>query len=589
MSPTSPAAPQTDLDRVVLYHDATKHHPRRYARSLGYLDWATQPDPFRRFRGTQKVHLSFAAEADEPAYDALYSPGAIKPRPVDRAMISEIFECALAITAWKSYRGSTWALRANPSSGNLHPTEGYLVSGPAPGIGDAPAVYHYAPREHVLERRHAFDPDLWRRLASPFGGRVLLFGLSSILWREAWKYGERAFRYCQHDVGHALACLRLACDRVGWRLTLLQHLGDADVAHVLGLDRDADFADAEHEEPELLAAAFPGDFPGVGGPADLARRGLDGDQLRAIADGPWSGRANRLSDDHVEWDIIDMAADITRKPRTEPAAASRSADGDSSPIDPLRPMPAGTMQTTAREVILRRRSATDFDGRTTLAADDFHAMLRRLMPDRDGGGAPPWDVLDGPPRIDLLMFVHLVDSLPPGLYALVRDPSRVDRLRASMKREFLWSPASNEGRGLPLFLLTTADCRRAAAQLSLGQSIAGTSAFSLGMIADFERSLNEFGPWFYRRLFWEAGMIGQVLYLEAEAAALRRKNTLRATGIGAYFDDLVHEVFGLAGHAFQSMYHFTVGGAVEDERLTSRPPYDVETIRRRAAPTTEAR
>ena len=27
--------------------------------------------------------------------------------------------------------------------------------------------------------------------------------LTSITWREAWKYGERAFRYCNHDVGHA--------------------------------------------------------------------------------------------------------------------------------------------------------------------------------------------------------------------------------------------------------------------------------------------------------------------------------------------------------------------------------------------------
>ncbi len=75
-------------------------------------------------------------------------------------------------------------------------------------------------------------------------------------------------------------------------------------------------------------------------------------------------------------------------------------------------------------------------------------------------------------------------------------------------------------------------------------------------------------------------MIGQVLYLEAEAAAVRLGNKIRATGIGAYFDDSVHGVFGLSGHQFQSMYHFTMGGAVDDTRLTTRPPYD-ETIRLR--------
>ncbi|MCH8147584.1 MAG: hypothetical protein IH987_06250, partial [Planctomycetes bacterium] len=75
------------------------------------------------------------------------------------------------------------------------------------------------------------------------------------------------------------------------------------------------------------------------------------------------------------------------------------------------------------------------------------------------------------------------------------------------------------------------------------------------------------GGWYYRRLFWEAGMIGQVLYLEAEAAGVR------STGIGCYFDDPVHDVLGLDGMAYQSLYHFTVGGAVEDTRLTTEPAY----------------
>jgi hypothetical protein len=71
----------------------------------------------------------------------------------------------------------------------------------------------------------------------------------------------------------------------------------------------------------------------------------------------------------------------------------------------------------------------------------------------------------------------------------------------------------------------------------------------------------------YRRLFWEAGLIGQVLNLEAETAGVR------ATGIGCFFDDPVHQVFGLEGLAFQSLYHFTVGGAVDDLRPTTLAPY----------------
>ena len=71
----------------------------------------------------------------------------------------------------------------------------------------------------------------------------------------------------------------------------------------------------------------------------------------------------------------------------------------------------------------------------------------------------------------------------------------------------------------------------------------------------------------YRQLFWESGMIGQILYLEAEA------NGVGSTGIGCFFDDPVHEIIGLHGNDFQDLYHFTVGGPVEDLRLETNPPY----------------
>jgi hypothetical protein len=89
------------------------------------------------------------------------------------------------------------------------------------------------------------------------------------------------------------------------------------------------------------------------------------------------------------------------------------------------------------------------------------------------------------------------------------------------------------------------------------------------MVADFARTLEEDGAWAYRRLFWETGLIGQVLYLEAEAAGVR------STGMGCYFDDFVHQLLGidLSNDAWQSLYHFTVGGAVDDDRLTTLPAY----------------
>ena len=156
----------------------------------------------------------------------------------------------------------------------------------------------------------------------------------------------------------------------------------------------------------------------------------------------------------------------------------------------------------------------------------------------------------------------------PGLSYFVRNPSRTDTVRSARRSNFRWERPEGCPPDLPLYLLEDEDVTRVAAMLSCGQDIAGDGAFSLGMIAEFEPMLRLHGPWFYRRLFWESGLVGQVLYLEAEAAGVK------ATGIGCYFDDPVHDVLGVKDHQFQSLYHFTICGAIIDTRLTTLPPYD---------------
>jgi hypothetical protein len=220
-------------------------------------------------------------------------------------------------------------------------------------------------------------------------------------------------------------------------------------------------------------------------------------------------------------------------------------------------------------VILGRRSAVSMDGATTIPSETFFRMLGRLVPTRNRR-AIPWDVLPWRPRIHLGIFVHRVNDLPPGLYALARDPAKIDPLRQAMSPGFLWRHPAACPRGLPLYLLKEGDCRALATSVSCGQDIAGDGAFSLGMIADYRDSLITFGAAFYRNLFWEAGLVGQVLYLEAEEAGIR------STGMGCYFDDPVHEVFGISSRDWQSFYHFTVGGAVDDARLTTLPAYGSE-------------
>jgi hypothetical protein len=156
-----------ELEIVLRYHERSKHHFNRFAPGPGELDWANQPSPFRRYAGAPLVQLPILGADEEPrspAYESLYAPGTVPGVPLTLRALSRLFEYALALSAWKQAGATRWALRANPSSGNLHPTEGYVLVGGIAELGELPGLFHYAPKEHALERRADCPGELFDRL-----------------------------------------------------------------------------------------------------------------------------------------------------------------------------------------------------------------------------------------------------------------------------------------------------------------------------------------------------------------------------------------------------------------------------------------
>ncbi|MER2603753.1 MAG: SagB/ThcOx family dehydrogenase [Candidatus Competibacter phosphatis] len=525
------------LAQVIAYHQASKHHLDRYAPGPGGLDWASQPDPFRRYAGAPRIELPLRADSLATPFESVRRGERLTAYPLERDSLAILFELVLGLSAWKQHGGSRWALRCNPSSGNLHPTEGYLVCPALPGL--AAGVHHYLSHDHVLEQRATPSSASW---ANELRGGVVV-ALTGIHWREAWKYGLRAYRYCQHDGGHAIAAVAYAAAALGWRARLLPGWGDAELAALLGLDRAEDFADAEPESPEIALWVGP-ESP----PADLSPG--------ALAHGLcFTGRANRLSYSQVEWPGINAIDRAAHRPSTLPSPTFQAL---SRP-----PLAESGCPISAATLIRQRRSAVAFDGVTSLSTERWLTMLDALLPRPD---APPLDAWPWPPRVHPLLFVHRIDGVAPGLYLLVRNLEALAKLREALRDEWEWARVDQAAEHLPLYRLTVGDAREAAQAISCHQDIAADSCFAVGFLAEFAGSLQG-APWAYRELFWETGLLGQILYLEAEAAGIR------ATGIGCFFDDALHQLLGLDGLGWQSLYHFTVGGPVEDRRLQTLPPY----------------
>ncbi|MDD4487436.1 SagB/ThcOx family dehydrogenase [Methanothrix soehngenii] len=540
------------MERIIAYHQQTKHQPNRMARGPGRMDWSNQPDPFRSYEGSKRLAL------DRLGFEGM--TGKLRPSPLTSENLSRFFFESLALSGRKAVAGAEWTLRVNPSSGNLHPTECYLLAGGGEELDLSPGVYHYQPKDHSLELLAGIREESWQSLHLPSGTILLI--LTTIYWRESWKYGARAFRYCMLDLGHALAAAGEAACCLGWTLSLQEELGTDDLARILWNEPDK-MTDGPtgKERPDVMLALF----------SDGRVHRIDECLISGIETEPLSLRPNILSTSIVPWQEIDMVSEAAKK-LTTPDIFSRS-DVKAEEIarfslkdnsDPSKETTGYASEHAIREychLFRRRRSAQAMDGRATMPLDSFHAILKATMPERAKPGLP-WR-----PQVNPVLFVHRVEEMDRGLYILLRDERAKEDLRGAMNPDLFWERPSRTPPGLELYQLAQGDARLAAKESSCGQDIASDGCFAVAMISRFEDPIEEYGPWFYSRLYWECGMIGQALYLSSEATGYR------GCGIGCFFDDMVHRMLGLFDLGYQDLYHFTVGRALTDPRLIDLPAY----------------
>lgn len=543
----------TNLVSAAQYHRRTKHQLARFAAGPETLDWDAQPSPFRTWAGAPLIHLPLVADHLATTWAELDSVDGVSPHELDLRALACLLELSFGLTAWKQFGPDRWALRANPSSGNLHPTEAYVLARGVQGLADG--LYHYEPLQHALVCRALYEA---AGDAEQGCGHGLWIGLSAIQWREAWKYGERAFRYCELDAGHALGAVRYAAAALGWQARRLDGLCHAELSVCMGLDRDADFGVAEREEAAMLIAVGPA--LALGASPLFKRTG-------------WYGQASRLDPRPMyKWPVIDAVSECTRVMR---APDVPSPDSTVPPYSQPHLKDFGEQRPSARQnepaasLIRGRRSAQHFDRQAQMPEACFTTIIRALLPAHQ----LPWDAWPWAPRVHGIFYVYRVDGVEPGVYVLPRSERGEAMLRHEIKAASTWVLArslmrDDQGHDWPLWRVAEhPGLPGALRQLSCHQAIASDACWSMSMVAEFDGALGERAD-AYRLLLQEAGLMGQALYLNAEAQGFR------GTGIGCYFDDAVHHLLSIDGERLQVLYHFTVGMPTVDSRIQTEPPYD---------------
>src|SRR5579872_3633713 len=494
------------------YHESTKHSVESLRLAPHVLDWANMPDPFRHYEGVPVLDLPADPPIPEvPALDVLHDVSGATPAGDGPTFLSQLLFYCAAISASKRVpsTGYRYALRVNPSSGNLHPTEFHFLTR---GLKEWPdGVYHYRPSAHMAEQRALGGLEMKLGESSA----PIMFVLTSIAWREAWKYRDRAYRYCLHDIGHAWQALALAARSIGCDSFALGHFPDDEVVEFCRLHED--------EWPMLVVKLWGRSIPMRESDAGPVRE-------RDAGEAVWyGGQANQLSKERIAYPRIDSIHTATKLTKSAYGRVSTADPAPTGSGEIKLPPPASSPRAFG-EIARMRRSALDFLGGTqSMSLTQLSSLLAVTT-------QPFFADFTRARSVHLYLYAHRVEGLQPGVYRL-------------------W-PA-----GVELEKIKSGDQRVAAAGLSLGQELAGNACVAFSMVGDLERAVRAHGDRGYRYVHFEAGANGHRLYLAAEALGLA------ATGIGAFYDQQVHHYLGLAPEQGQVVYHFAIGYPVPDPRL----------------------
>jgi SagB-type dehydrogenase family enzyme len=486
------------------YHGITKHSVASLRRAPHVLDWENMPNPFRHYECVPVLDLPADPPVPEtPALEVLNGVSGSGAAADGPTFLSQLLFYSAAISASKRVpsTGYRYALRVNPSSGNLHPTEFHFLTRRLKEWPDG--LYHYRPSAHMAEQRALGDLGMkWIDGSAP-----VTFVLTSIAWREAWKYRDRAYRYCLHDMGHAWQALSIAAHAVGCDTFAVGHFSDDEVAQSCRLHED--------EWPMLVV--------------HLRGRSIPVREPYAAETVWYSGQANLLSRESIAYpriEAIHAATKLSNGRRRHTPAAEPASTGSGE----IKLPPPASSRRPYGEVARMRRSALNFvGGMQSMSFAQLSAVLTvATRPFSADFAATPF--------IQLYLYAHRVDGLQPGVYRLWQGRAELEHIKSG-------------------------DQRVQAAGLSLGQDLAGNACVAFSMIGDIERAVRTHGDRGYRYVHFEAGAIGHRLYLAAEALGLG------ATGIGAFYDDQVHDYLNLAPEQGHVVYHFAIGYPVPDPRL----------------------
>lgn len=446
------------------------------------------------------------------AYEALPSlPGSGDPEwhtPFHQQSFDARLSWLLALGAGGSHvqrRGVTRLHRVYPTSGNLQSVQSYLIE-PSSRSSAGTAGARVS---HYDPARHAVAV-LSTALApqQPTGGGVYL-AFASVPGRQVVKYGARGLRYSFLDLGHALAAQLQAAHELGWNAAWIA-CSRCELQAFLALDAQPSFEDVEAEAAGAVLYLSPSPIDREAAQC-LWRALLQRDFQPAArrAKGP------ALADDELSCLLRDAHRARIQGPTLSCEALEQAQHAG-------RCEQAASPAATAS--LLQRRTPDAFNPCASLSHRQCEELVRAIEASEAASSARS--------LVQRIYFVHEVEGLPSGLYLPRVDKGRLHPLRIGSQRD--------DVHFLTAFQAKARDCSVLVLFTTTGAGLES-----------------------YEQAHVRAGMLGQ---MASQAAA---KRGVRASGLGAFFDDHTRQFLADLHLDGEPIYWLALGHAKPSQEVAS--------------------
>lgn len=484
-------------DDYVLRRIARFHNVLTAVRADEPVEWESRPEEFLHYTEPLSCHplqrsparrfqeLGPEEQRAAPLYARLFSAtrGSIAAEPLSGAFLSQFLYDCLAVSDGEPPDLETGFLpRVVPSTGGSHATVAHIITPAVPGFLPLPCIAHYSPEDHALEVRELIDPSFFSKL--PDG--AILVGLCTVYARETWRHGNRAFRYCHLDIGHAIAAVAFAAAALGWDARVIEGLGQGAMESLLGLEpfrpstcsrgkqRFGRFMKVEEQDPACVLIVFPNTVSDF----SLNHVALSAHIEEHFGHIDWfmGGFPSPLiKGKHVVYnEVYRTAKDVENYPCSIRLVIPRLRFQASCSLSEV----LGHETLMVREVIRTRRSCSSMDPSYEMEAATFYNLLHRCLP--TGSASPPNEqtaqdafpfvVLPWNSRMNAFIVVHRVKTLPKGLYCLVRNEDHLGVLKSRTPSLFQWQQNDEcVGMRLPLYALVPWDMAKRVAEIAFNE------------------------------------------------------------------------------------------------------------------------